>query len=165
MTRIRRALALMCALVCVSGCTQSYGGTPRSLAPDTGAVADPTMVASSPAWAQASIQEPVPVVASPGNTHLPWRFVALSADGRRIQVVYVAGGGCTTFVGFVVTEMQAMVTLAATGATDLTQKACSAEAKVGAGSVTLAAPLGTRTLWHAPVSGDWVTVARVLDGG
>jgi quinol monooxygenase YgiN len=116
-------------------------------------------------WAQCSIQEPIPVARKAGNTSLPWKFLAMPANGRKVQVFYVAGGGCTTFVGFVGIETSTAVTLTASGDTDLAQKACAADGKTGAGTVTLAGPLGVRTLWHGPVSGQWVSVARLLDGG
>jgi predicted small lipoprotein YifL len=164
MTGIRGGLTALAVLLCVAGCT-SYGPSPVPPASDASAVTDPTVAASAPVWSQAGIQEAVPVTAAPGNTKLPWKFVALSADGRKIQVIYVAGGGCTTFVGFVVTETTSTVTLTATGDTDLTQKACAANAKTGAGTVTLDGPLASRALWHGPVSDQWVVVARVLEGG
>jgi hypothetical protein len=164
MAGIRGGLAALAVLVCVAGCT-SYGPSRVPTAADASAVADPKIAASAPVWAQGRIQEAVNVTTTPGNTKLPWKFVALSADGRKVQVIYVAGGGCTAFVGFVVTETSSSVTLTASGDTDVTQKACTAEAKIGAGTVTLAEPLGARALWHGPVSDQWVVVVRVLDGG
>ena len=164
MAGIRGAIAALAVLVGVAGCT-SYGPSPAPTAADISAVADPKVAASAPVWAQGGIQDAVPVTTTPGNTRLPWKFVALSADGRKVQIIYVAGGGCTTFVGFVVTETTSSVTLTASGDTDFTQKACAADAKTGAGTVTLAEPLASRALWHGPVSDQWVVVVRVLEGG
>lgn len=164
MAGFREALAGLGVLVCLAGCT-SNGPTIVPTAADASAMKDPKVAASAPGWAQGNIQQAVPVATTPGNTKLPWRFVSLSADGRKIQVVYVAGGGCTTFVGFVVTETSSSVTLTASGDTDFTQKECSAEARTGAGTVTLAEPLGSRALWHGPISDQWVVVVRVLGGG
>jgi hypothetical protein len=161
MRGIRGAVASFAVVACLAGCTSS-GAVTVPTAADASAVTDPKVVASAPVGAEGSIQEAVPVTTTAGNTSMPWKFVELSPDGRKIQVVYVAGGGCTTFVGFVVTETSTAVTLAASGATDMTQKACAAYAKTGAGTVTLAEPLGTRALWHGPVSAQWVVVGRVL---
>jgi len=46
------------------------------------------------------------------------------------------------------------VTLAATGNTN-SQGACHSKLLVGAGTITLAAPLGQQDLMHAPVSWEW----------
>jgi hypothetical protein len=112
----------------------------------------------SPTWSEDELNRPVVVAESPGDISLPWTFIALSADGKRIQVVYTAGDhGCVTFAGVLVSQTAESVTLTATGRYTSTPppSACPAMLLQGAGTVSLDAPLDGRDLIHAslPVPG------------
>jgi hypothetical protein len=88
---------------------------------------------------------------------MPWRFVSLGDDGTKLEVFFVKGdgGGCTAPVGFQVEETTTTVELWAWSTTDESQEACAAMLAVGREIVTLPAPLGSRTLLHAPTDPQW----------
>jgi hypothetical protein len=158
--RVKRTLGplfvALLAILLMAGCG-SVGGAPSPSARATATVPtrDPLTVVSPPAWATGTIDGPAPMATTVDNTSLPWTFVSLSADGQKVRVLYTKGDGeCTTFTGFVVTETSSSVTLAATGNTN-SQGACHSKLLVGAGTITLAAPLGQQDLMHAPVSWEW----------
>jgi len=167
MKRLTALSTILTVVVVLAGCFgTTSGGTPTGRATALSAPsADHQVTIAAPSWAEETIRDPAPVVTQAGDTSLPWKFVSLSPDGRVIQLVWVAGdGSCTHLDGILVEETAATVTVTAGATTDWSQKACPAMAKVGAGTLTLSAPLGYRTLWHAPVSELWDVVARVLDG-
>jgi hypothetical protein len=85
---------------------------------------------------------------------MPWTFVSLAADGRTIKVTYDAGDGdCVQPVALEVDQTATQVTVAAwSKSTARAGQACADPLVQAAGSITLDAPLGDRTLLHAPIS-------------
>jgi len=115
-----------------------------------------------PGWASIwPLTEAGPLLSSPPKsgkpTSMPWRFVSLGDDGTKLEVLYVKGdgGSCVTPVGFQVQETTTTVELWAWSTTDESQEACAAMLAVGREIVTLPAPLGSRTLLHAPTDPQW----------
>ena len=53
------------------------------------------------------------------------------------------------------TETSTSVAIAALAATPSGNQVCQADLAIGATTVTLSAPLGSRTLLHAEVTTDW----------
>ena len=99
-----------------------------------------------------------------GMTSLPWRFVGLSADGRSIELVYVAGDGkCTTPFGIDVQETPNSVDVWALGSTVKTQTPCPQTALYGHAVITLNDALGARRLLHAPVDSAWLGRGQFLN--
>jgi len=107
------------------------------------------------------LTEAGPLLSSPPKsgkpTNMPWRFVSLGDDGTKLEVVYVKGdgGSCVTPAGFQVHETTTTVELWAWSTTDSSQEACADSLAVGREIVTLPAPLGSRTLLHAPTDPQW----------
>ena len=87
---------------------------------------------------------------------MQWVFVGVTTDDLGVQIIFVTGdGSCITPTGILVTETETSVTLASTGTTDKSAKACPARLKSAAGTVRLRTALGSRSLIHAAVSPDW----------
>lgn len=99
-----------------------------------------------------------------GMTSEPWRLVGIDGRPHSLQIDYVAGGGCQTPVGIYVHETRTSVTIEAVSRTQQGATVCASNALLGAGSVILDRPLGTRALWHAPVAGDQAGDADLLTG-
>lgn len=90
---------------------------------------------------------------------MQWRMVTLSDDQRRLQIIYVGGDGwCTRSGGILVVENDSSVTIAATGTSRKGATQCPAMLQQYAGTVALGAPLGKRSLLHAPVSPQWADI-------
>lgn len=136
----------MIAVVAVTGCVQQP-------LPATPAIVDtppphPPYVAPSPT--------PVPSLSADQTNGLestPWQAVGVVE--RDITIRYVAGGGCSAFEGVRVVQAAASVEVWTAVRTDHGAQACAAYLAIGATTIHLAAPLGTRALLHAPVSDDW----------
>jgi hypothetical protein len=85
---------------------------------------------------------------------VPWTLNAKQDGGRKLLISYSAGG-CDTDGGVQVTQNLSYVLI---GAYNIAPKpsgepmACPAIALVAFGTVTLDEPLGSRPLYHAPVS-------------
>jgi hypothetical protein len=122
---------------------------------------DPMQTGGLPGWASIwPLTEAGPLLSSPPRTgkptSVPWQFVSLGDDGTKLEVFYVKGdGGCTMPAGFQVQETTTTVELWAWSTTDESQEACAAMLAVGREIVTLPAPLGSRTLLHAPTDPQW----------
>lgn len=165
MKRLASLLAIVVAVASLSACSsQRAGGTPTGMATALTAASADHLVTRETPWAKDTIQDPATVITTAGNTSLPWLFVSRSTDDRSLRLVWVAGGGCTTFDGVLIKETASTVTITVSGTTDWRAKACAANLLTGGGTVSLASPLGNRTLWHAPVNEAWVAPGRVLSG-
>lgn len=94
----------------------------------------------------------------------PWRLLGISDDRRSIDIAYIAGGGCTDFVGLLVESTPTSVTV-----TDLLHTpsapfgqslTCPADLRMGRTTLTLPQPVGDGiSLMHGRVSGQWVRYA------
>lgn len=116
----------------------------------------------APPWAAATIGEPVPMASGPGDVSLQWTFVSLSPEGRRIQIVYVGGDGwCAQTAGILIAETESSVMITATGTSRKEATVCPAMLKQYAGTVTLEAALGERSLIHAGVTERWKDVVPI----
>ena len=157
-TRIIVAVVVVVAAVGVAGILAftSRGEPEGSPSPD------PMQSGGLPRWASIwPLTEAGPLLSSPPKsgkpTNMPWRFVSLGDDGTKLEVVYVKGdgGSCVTPAGFQVHETTTTVELWAWSTTDSSQEACADSLAVGREIVTLPAPLGSRTLLHAPTDPQW----------
>lgn len=91
-----------------------------------------------------------------GLTSMPWRFVGLRDGGQVLDIVLVAGdGSCVTPAGVTVDESTSRVIVTALSRTDRSQRACPSDLILARDLVTLSSPLGSRGLYHAPVSPQW----------
>jgi len=90
-----------------------------------------------------------------GLTSLPWRLTAIHVTPPAIDIYYVAGGGCTTPRGILLTETSTSVTIEAVGATRHGAQACPANLITGYVRIPLSQPLAGRHLIHAPVARSW----------
>jgi hypothetical protein len=157
-TRTVVAVAVVVAAVGVAGILAftSRGEPEGSPSPD------PMQSGGLPGWASIwPLTEAGPLLSSPPKsgkpTSMPWRFVSLGDDGTKLEVLYVKGdgGSCVTPVGFQVQETTTTVELWAWSTTDSSQEACADSLALGRQIVTLPAPLGSRTLLHAPTDPQW----------
>ena len=159
-TRIIVAVAVAGAVAVAAGVAAVLAFTSRG-EPAGSPTPDPMQTGGLPGWASVSpLDETRPLLSSPPKTgkptSLPWRFVSLGDDGTKLKVLYVKGdGGCTMPVGFQVHETTTTVELWAWSTTDSSQEACADSLAVGREIVTLPAPLGSRTLLHAPTDPQW----------
>lgn len=89
----------------------------------------------------------------PRLVSMPWRLVAVTGGGARLDVMFVVGDGvCTVARGFQVVEQPTSVELVAVSENVQTdEEACPALGKLGRVTITLSAALGSRALLHAPV--------------
>jgi hypothetical protein len=158
------ALVLVAAAVAGCGSTTSTGtaasgpgsapsasptlkGSPDPMKPPTGAndapVTAPRVLPTTAA---------TPVAHSQKKVSLPWRFLKLTDGGRKVEVA-LQYGGCSSFSYMQVAQQGGAVQLTAWGSVPVSGKAiCPAFEAILTGTVTLNAPLGSRQLFHGPVS-------------
>jgi hypothetical protein len=102
-----------------------------------------------------------PVVSARSGVSMPWKVISSSPQSRLITIVYASGGGSAEcggeHSGVSVAESSDSVTVMAVSrvakldTTGVVPTGCSAVLMLGAGTIRLRAPLGTRTLYHAAV--------------
>jgi hypothetical protein len=146
------------ALIVASGCgaaSAQPGSGPASL-PSLSGTPSPDPLRPQPLQLPEKPQ-PLPTTVESrqsGTTwvSLPWQFVRVAQDGRRVYLTY-ATGGCTS-PGFVaVREGTADVTLTVWSQRMDGPARCPLYARITYGWISLDAPLGDRALLHAPVTG------------
>ena len=97
---------------------------------------------------------------------VPWAVVASHPGSPSLFIGYVAGGlsaqACGTHVGVEVRETEDAVVIAALSTTSTKPDLCAASPKIEGGLVQLAAPLGERTLYHAPLGVTWASLPSPL---
>lgn len=159
------AVAVGIAVVASAGCgASSSGGASSGAVPTGGATASPTLPGSpsadplrSPKMQPPAAVRPLPTQTAPvaegqRRISLPWTYLGQRSGGRAI-VLQTAVGGCTRFSGVQVTQSQTSVEVTVWGQQPNNgRQICPALAQLVAGTVQLAAPLGDRTLLHAPVT-------------
>jgi hypothetical protein len=88
---------------------------------------------------------------------LPWQFLRLADGGKQIEIS-LDYGGCTSFNYAQVEQGTSSVQLTMWGTTTATaHTVCPAFEAILRGTITLDAPLGTRQLFHGPVSRGRIT--------
>ena len=108
-----------------------------------------------------------PVIASSNFTQassVEWEIVGVNNGQRKIAIwVEIGSSGCSTMRGVTVTETPSTVTIGAyvrdislsAGPSDTrTVVSCSADMVAGIRTITLARPLASRVLLHAPITAD-----------
>ena len=94
---------------------------------------------------------------------MPWKFQALSADGRTITIVYVAGDGdCTKSAGVTLVQTSSLVAISPYSINQLDRSACPSMLQLARVRVVLSQPLGSRRLLHPEVDPAWQQAARSL---
>ena len=87
---------------------------------------------------------------------MPWKFRSISPDGRTILIAYVAGDGdCVKPAGVVIDQRKSLIAIEVVSRADLTRQACPSVLIPGRATITLDAPVGTRTLMHVLTSPSW----------
>jgi hypothetical protein len=157
--------ALAVAGLAATGCgASSSGGAADAAPPASGPTQpppagspspDPLTTRSVPPITNPRALRTTPVDLASGKklVSIPWQFVALSNSGKTINI-QVQYGGCTAFDYVEVQQTSSSVEITAWGSrsTD-THVMCPAFVALLRGTVTLDAPLGSRQLLHAPISG------------
>ncbi|MDM4763900.1 hypothetical protein QT381_12860 [Galbitalea sp. SE-J8] len=116
-----------------------------------------TLPTSAPGGSASGVIDPAT------QSSAPWAVVSGSPDADTIAIGYVADGDfgdCGAHVGVAVVEDATSVTIAAVSAA--ADDSCTELLALGGGTVQLAAPLGDRTLFHAPLSAPWATIANPI---
>ncbi|HEX3907808.1 MAG TPA: hypothetical protein VHW92_07735 [Mycobacteriales bacterium] len=88
---------------------------------------------------------------------LPWQFLRLADGGKQIEIS-LDYGGCTSFDYLQVQQGTGSVEITAWGThTATSHTVCPAFEAILRGAVALDAPLGSRQLFHGPVSRGRIT--------
>ena len=88
---------------------------------------------------------------------LPWQFLRLTDGGKQIEIS-LDYGGCTSFDYAQVEQGPSSVEITTWGSTTATtHTVCPAFEAILRGTITLDAPLGSRQLFHGPVSRGRIT--------
>jgi hypothetical protein len=141
--------------------------TPTATPDVVGSMPDDGRVLNAPLAGTVDASAPETVVPSSGNASLPWVVIDANPDDAAISIAYVAGSTfqeCQEHMGVEVTESEESVTIAVLSVDDgnEAEDQCAENIALGAGAVELAEPLGSRTLWHAPLTAPWDTEASPL---
>lgn len=95
----------------------------------------------------------------------PWKLLSVTSDGTELHIGFAAGvPGCSHAQGVYVTESPTTV-LIATLTSRPSSGTCTSALTVGRTAVRLATPLGSRTLRHAVIAGEWEAVAAASPFG
>lgn len=100
-----------------------------------------------------------------GNAYsaMPWKFQSLSADGRTVTIVYVAGDGvCTKSAGVVLAQTKTLVAISPNSTNQLNRSACPNTLEYARVRIVLNDPLGSRELLHPEVDPAWQQAAKNL---
>jgi len=156
MSRIRPAAVLVAAVLAAAGCGSAASSATTGSAPATvSGSPDPLTPPPHPAAART----PLPVVpaTSSGTTgqdvSLGWDYLGSRDDGQTLELG-VEVFGCLRLLGVQVGQSPSAVSVTMLGVRPPlgTHVACPDIARVVAGTVRLAQPLGHRQLLHAPLT-------------
>jgi len=169
------AAGLIVGLVITLGVTNlRHDALPPAVSPSPtvtpgvpGAVADDGFVMNRPFAdhfaSEAATPEPVVAIGSDGSA--PWAVMDASPDDSSLTIAYVASGDfgdCGVHKGVDVVESDSAVTITlVVGAID-EALGCTDLLRLGYGTVNLDAPLGSRALFHGPLTTPWDEAASPL---
>jgi hypothetical protein len=156
MGKLRRPVAVLASLFLVAGlgaaCSSSPPSAPTSGTSDGGVVtlrAAAARIALPPARILDASQ-------TSGLTSMQWRLTAVDDQTGTISVIYVAGDdSCVKPKGIYVYQSNAAVVVEVLSKTTSGRSVCTDALVVGRNVITLGRPLGSRSLLHARVAGEW----------
>jgi hypothetical protein len=153
-------IAVVAVIVAVRppGSSHNNAGSP----PRPGVV-DSKRPSNDPAFVQAPRLRPQPLTAAQAKslTAAPWKLLAVSAAGRRLEIGFASGiPGCASTAGLFVHETDTSVMIDVLTRFRGNGQACASALQVARATVQLQRPLGNRQLLHAVVDSNWHTVDR-----
>jgi hypothetical protein len=143
---------------CGSGSTQATGpgGSPPTAAPSLAGSPDPLqppshIVAPVTVHSLSTTSTPPAVASGHKRVSAPWTYLGTRNGGKSIVIQFHAGG-CQSFSGVQVVPTASAVQVTVWESQPTHPRVCPQFVQVLNGSITLARPIGSRTLLHAPLS-------------
>lgn len=159
MTAIAVSASLLC---CIAGCEASTPQEEVGIASPTARPAETVTPSDIPTAVPSTLADrvtPAPTIRhtdAASLTSSPWTLVAISANRRMITIKANQGGGCDHPGGVEVTQTSTHVEIASLyqSGNQTPGTNCLAYLATPIWALTLTRPLGTRTLIHAPATGN-----------